>query len=551
MAFCTNCGTPVGPGQVFCGTCGTRLAVTPAPPATPPPAPTATPPVAQPATPPPAPTADQPGAPPSAWDAPPGSAPTADFSWLVGRNWPAIVATAVVAVTIAVAVSMSLILASDPPGASTSENVAFGMIGAAASVSTDAVLSVAGTGDTEDRKATAAVGVVPLFVSLLSLGAAVWVFRRLTRSEQRLGPVVGDAAFTALLFAAAMLVVAIAGRRDRGVLLEAFDISDDDVSELSWGPSVPTAPLLAVLVMLGLLVASAAMQGDRLPDTARRAHAVLAPALMGLTAFVLLLPIAGGISYVATALTGDSFSDAKDGLDNEGGDTGDFVAILVGGVANAGTLFLHIGAGGRVGERHDASDFDEETGSEWHRLGWFADHEDTWGYWLAIPTLVLVLLACAWLVQRRARATGAVLPALGAWAALMFVAFPLLARLASIHVDADASDAECGDNLGMSCTREDLHAAAFVGARGVDSLLVPLAALGVAIVVAALYSRRRQSTAPQQWGTSPLPRAPAGWHSPPPPPPQKWGAPPPPPGSPSPGPPPPGWPPPSPPPPEH
>jgi hypothetical protein len=461
----------------------------------------------------------------------PAPAPTADLSWLVGRNWPAIVATAVVAVTIALTLSMSLVLASDPPGASTSEKVAFGMIGAAASVGADAVLSVAGAGDTEDREATAALGVVPLFVSLLSLGAAVWVFRRLTRSEQRLGPVVGDAAFAALVFAVGMLVVAILGRRERGVLLEAFDISDDDVSELSWGPSVLTAPLLAVVVMLGLLVASAAMQGDRLPDSARRAHAVLAPALMGLTAFVLLLPIAGGISYLATALTGGSFSDAKDGLDNEGGDTGDFVAILVGGVANAGTLFLHIGAGGRVGERHDDGGIvDDDRGSEWRRVGWFADHESTWGYWLAIPTLVLVLLACAWLVQHRARATGAVLPALGAWAALMFSAFPLLARLASLHVDIDANDG-----------REELRAEAFVGARGVDSLLVPLVALGVAIVVAALYSRRQQSTAPQQWGT---------W--PPPPPQQPWGAPPPPPpGSPSPGPPPPGWPPPSPPPPEH
>lgn len=537
MAFCTECGTLAEPGQAFCGTCGTHLAVTPAPPATPPPAPT----VARPG-----------GAPPAAWGAHPASAPTADLSWLVGRNWPAIVATAVVAITIAVAASMSLILASDPPGASTSENVAFGMIGAAASVSTDAVLSVAGTGDTEDREATAAVGVVPLFVSLLSLGAAVWVFRRLTRGEQRLGPVVGDAAFTALLFALGMLVVAVGGLRDRGVLLEAFGISDDDVSELGWGPSVPTAPQLALVVMLGLLVVSAAMQGDRLAATARRAHAVLAPAVVGVTAFVLLLPIAGGISYLATALTGDSFSDAKDGLDNEGGDTGDFVAILVGGVANAGTLFLHIGAGGRVGERHDASDFGEEKGSEWHRLGWFADQEDTWGYWLAIPTLVLVLLACAWLVQRRARATGTVLPALGAWAALIFFAFPLLARLASLHVDADASYEQCGDNLGRSCTREELHAAAFVGARGVDSLLVPLAALGVAIVVAALYSGRRQSKTPQQWGASPL-RGAAGWQSSPPPrPPESWGAPPPPPpGSPPPRPPPPGWPPPSPPPAEH
>lgn len=529
MAFCTNCGTPVGPGQAFCGNCGTRLAVSPAPPATPPPAPT----VARPAPPPPA------------------SAPTADLSWLVGRNWPAIVATAVVAVTIAVTLSMSLILASDPPGANLSEKVAFGMIGAAGSVGTDAVMSIAGADDTGDREATAAVGVVPLFVSLLSLGAGVWVFRRLTRSEQRLGPVVGDAAFTALLFAVGMLVVAVAGRRDRGVLLEAFDISDDDVSELDWGPSVPTAPLLAVLVMLSLLVVSAAMQADRLPAIARRAHAVLAPAVMGVTAFVLLLPIAGGISYLATALTGGSFTDAKDGLDNEGGDTGDFVAILVGGVANAGTLFLHIGAGGRVGERHDASDFDEERGSEWHRLGWFADHEDTWGYWLAIPTLLLILLACAWLVQRRARATGTVLPALGAWAALMFFAFPLLARLASLHVDADASDEQCRDSLGIGCTREELHAAAFVGARGVDSLLVPLVALGIAVVIAALYSLSRQPTAPQQWGTPPLQGAAAGWQSSPgSPPPQQWGTPPPR-GSPSPGPAPPGWPPPSPPPPEH
>ncbi len=401
----------------------------------------------------------------------PAAAVSVDLTWLIRGNWLAATLTALVATVLALGISAALVFSSDPPNTSRSDQVAFSVAGAAASVTGNAAFTVQGTGDEADAELTGNGGVVPLVITLVALGAAAWVFHRSTRGYPRVGPALADALRASVIFGLMMLVVCLFGQREDGFLKDAMDLSEEEISGISWGASIATTTFLSALMLFAVLALVCLAPSGRLSPTWQRIRSICAPGVAGVTAFAMLLPVAGLISYFSVILTdGHSFpgEDVKEG----GGDTTDVIALMIAAVGNAGLLFMSVGAGARVGERHDLTEFDDEKGSEWHRLAWVADEMDSWGMWLAIPTMLLVVLACGYIALRSARRNGAVAPGLAVWAVLMFAAVPLLTRWSAFQGAMKASADE-----------ETVRADAYAGIGAADSLLIPLIALAVALLL--------------------------------------------------------------------
>lgn len=189
MAFCTSCGAP-RTATSFCTSCGAPQIATPAR---------------------------------------PQGRPT-DVRRLLAGNWAAALATALVAVMIAVGASAALVWLADPARTSPDDRLALTAVSAAASVGADGVGSLDEAGGSGELHVSG--GVVPLVISLVALGPAAVVFRRLTTGYARVGPALGDALRAALLHAVLMTTLVVVLRGGEGQLVRKLDI---DADNHSWG----------------------------------------------------------------------------------------------------------------------------------------------------------------------------------------------------------------------------------------------------------------------------------------------------------------------------
>lgn len=424
---------------------------------------------------------------------------TFDFGKLIRGNWLAALGTALVATIVAVGVPAALIFLSDPPTTSRADQVAFSVAAAAATVSGNSEFTVDFRESSERVELAGSGGSVPIFITILAMGAAAWVFHRATRGYPRTGAALADAARAAVIFGLLMLVFALLGRREDGLAADALDFfagsNESDLTSIHWGASAATTPFLAMGFLFVVLAIVCLVPRARLAPRVQRIRDILAPGVYGVTAFTLLLPLAGLLGYI-TALGTDGEPMPGDGVQDGDGDTSDVIRLLTGAVGNVGMLFLTIGAGGRLGEHHDGREFDEEIGSEWRRLGWIADETDSWGLWLSIPTVLAVVVACALLAFRSSRRLGVVGPGMLVWAGLMFCAVPLLSRWASIH-----------GAVKVTGEGERVRADVYAGIRPVDSLLIPLIALALALLLAGVAGAFRGLGSTLAW--TPTSAAPA------------------------------------------
>ncbi|WP_067440469.1 zinc-ribbon domain-containing protein [Nocardioides jensenii] len=524
MKFCPQCGTPTSPGHAFCGSCGSPLA---APGATggeaaaeeltttvirdPQPSPFAPP--RQPEggapstpwqgapTPEPAPTHapspwgthPQPAAfPPQGWApspgphgsglAPTGRAPAShvpgqpapagpggsiDFRQLLVGNWVAAFLTAFFALFLAFGLSAGLIWMGDPPETGTKDRLVHSAVAAAATVSVDATGSL----EYDGGEIHGHGGTVPLTVALISLGGAAWLFRRMTRSYPTVGHALGDAVRAGLLYAVMLMVLAISlrGNEDSDLAEEMFGDGDD--GSVDWGATVASSFFLGLLVVTVVLGLACLVRRDWLGPRLRRAHDVVAGPLRGVAAYLLLLPVAGGIANLAFWFTANN-----DATDTDGADANQVAAVVIGSLGNVGALFQSLGSGARIGASWDSREWEGDRGAEWHRLNWVIDQGDAWGGWFAIPTLLLVLIVSAYVVLRGGRATGRPMTNLLVWAGAMLVVSPVLSRVASVR----------GSGSGDGGDGESFSAEGYAGVKPSDYLLIPLIALLVALVVGAL-----------------------------------------------------------------
>jgi hypothetical protein len=307
------------------------------------------------------------------------------------------------------------------------------------------------------------VGAVPLTVTVVALLAGCLVFRRMIRDYRRALDAVADAARAALLFAVALMVVALVFRADsrefgRGwgtQLAHLFEV------RIAYGPGIPGSFLAGFAALFVTLLGTVWVRRDLWPERRRHLSEFLVPPLYGLGAFALMLPVAGVVGLVLMLVTGDTVQDTDPTRH-------DFLAsatLIFGLLASGGFWLVSLGTGGTLGGHGTDGD---TTSSEYHHLGFFA-HQDE-GLWAA-PVVALVVIGLATIVvARKARTREAVRASLVTWVLLLVLATPLFVWLTSIHGRVSAADG---------------HAS---GAEGVNGwwavLLLPLVALVCSVVVA-------------------------------------------------------------------
>ena len=447
---------------------------------------------------PPAPTGPPPGwgpppgpsGPPPGWGPPPPAPARPDLSLLLRGNWVASLAAVGVALGVALLGSAVFALVldvndiNDRAVQASGWDIAVGTVSLALGVfSIDGVAGVSG----DFGEASANAGFVPLLVAVLSLGGAAWVFRRLQRSCPRVGSALGDAARAAVVLGVLVLLLSLVFRSGLDDQRDRFNEMDflPTVEDLDFGPSRGSALFLGMLVMFAVLALACLARGDWLGPRLRRVHDVVASPVEALGLLVALLPALGVAAYLALLTSGD----VREGLDEAADESGwqRVLAVMVHGVGNAGMAFLGLGGGGRLGasgaatwEEDGLGESDSESESWWGRLARQVDETDAWGLWFSIPLTLVVLALLAWFVVRRSVRQGRrPLGSLLVWCGVLFVAMPLLARFASLHVAGEAEWDHQGD-------AGEISGDAFVGLPSADALLLALIGTGLALLLAVL-----------------------------------------------------------------
>lgn len=389
-------------------------------------------------------------------------------------NWRAALAAAGTALGVSVLLSALTVAVADPEGLSLWDRLVASVTLALGVFTVDGVVAA----EVGDFEIGAHAGVVPLFVATLALGGAALVFRRLSRGTARLGSALLDAAKAALVLGAAAFVLSLVLRSGLDSLHDDladwadFLLGDADDLEMRAGASRASAFFLGSLVLLATLAVACFLRRDWLPVRVQQVHDHLRAPLHGLAAFVALLPVAGLLAY-ASLFTGDLSDDDADDLGWSAR-----IALGFAALSNAGLHFLGIGAGGRLGgsARFVEEDGEADRVAEWSHLSGLVEDTDMWGLWFSVPSVLVVLAVAAWVVVRSSRASGHAPASLLLWCGTMFVAFPVLARLASLHGSArlESSDGFEG------------RASGFTGLPFESSLLLALVGTGVALLVGVL-----------------------------------------------------------------
>jgi hypothetical protein len=436
MSTCQHCGAHLEPSTRFCPGCGTAVSAPAAAPATVP----ATMPVAatrveDPVVPAPAASPAPSSAPASA----PSHGPAVDWMQLVRGNW--VGAGLVAGVTLGTAGLLALVMTALAKPADFGLDNSLTLVAAIlnGSFGGDLAAHLNISGDST----RASVGAVPLTVTVISLAVGVLVFRRVTATYQRLGDAVLDAARAALLFALALMVIALVFRADsrefgRGwgnQLAHLFD------ARIAFGPSVAGSLLVGFVFLFGTLVASLWARRGLWPARFTGAAEYLIPPVYGLATLVLLLPVAGLVGVGLMLATGHTVQDA----DTTSHDFFASVSLIFGLLASGGFWLITLGAGGSLGE-HGRATGSLDTSSYDH-LKTFADQDP--GLWAAPLVMIGVLALATHVVVRTTRSRGALQASLVAWTVTVLIASPLLVHLTSIHGRVSASEGSASGAIGV------------------------------------------------------------------------------------------------------
>lgn len=312
---------------------------------------------------------------------------------------------------------------------------------------------------------SAFIGWFPLTVTILASLVAVLLFRRVTRGYPSWRPALADAVRASALFGIFLFIPAVvfSSSNDQTGRGWAAPLSSGALGfKMEINASAGGALVLGFLTMLLVLALAVLARGDWWTGRMVTVRNWAAGPLAGWVAFVLLLPVAGLISWLATAFTGVSNE-----LGLPGDETRVGLALSIAFLANEGFLTAALGAGSRVGGVVEGGVGFEPT-REWARL-WGTWTEDEPGLWVSPLILVAMIALCAVVVLRASRTRRPVV-SLAIWLGTFLLVLPLLVRVANLHG---------GGRLVENGAR--VRFSALVGADGFQTVLLLL-------VVAALVS---------------------------------------------------------------
>lgn len=317
---------------------------------------------------------------------------------------------------------------------------------------------VSASGGDDEVSMSAGGGMMPLTLSLLALGAAVYLFRKQTANYPKVLDALGDAARTALVVAVPLFIVSLIFRSDFGSLGEEFGASDG-----SFGASRFGSLFMTFIMVFSVLAVSCFLRRDWLPARAQKVHDLLAAPVWGFTALLVSLPVAGVIGGILLLLGGDQGIDPGD----RAGDTDLManVAMVFAGLANGGFALIGLGSLAPVGFHASFSFGMDGDAKSMERLWHWTDNDP--GLWLAPLVTVGVLAFATAVVVRRSPGPREILSNLLCWLGLLVIALPLLSRFASAHAKIRASaESDEGDFDGKG--------SAYGGVDGFQTLVMVL-----------------------------------------------------------------------------
>ncbi|MFS3129733.1 zinc ribbon domain-containing protein [Nocardioides sp. Bht2] len=484
MSTCPHCGAELTPGAAFCGSCGQSQATPP------PPAPEAEATQVRPAQPqgfdpaagvtaqapqqpqqpaqqwqqppaagwqaPPAPAAPQQQwgqpapaqqAPQGQWGqqapqaqqgqqwAPPGqqfaapgfggpNKPSFDFSKILMGNW--IGMATVVGAALGVALLVNLIIAF-----TTAEDLKVGSAIAMTLLLTGATFGpniIFDLGN-DDFDQTASLGQYPLLATVLALGVAIFLFRRVTARYPDVRTALIDAVRGGVLMMLSLLVLAIV-LRIWSPELKGYASESDGMSA---GPaglglqdgeahlSIAGAIFLGFLLLTVVLALTCFVRGDWLDGVWAKIHAWVAAPLVGIAA-VAVATTAAGLIYLIAIIAGND--DARGFND---------VMALVAVLPALGVRMLALGVFANVGYDSDGDD-ELSQGKSLDRLGDFADDNGVL-FWIAPLIAIAIAVAGVYAVIWKSLDRTKVLRNVAVYVGLLLVVVPFLVRFANAHLN--------------------------------------------------------------------------------------------------------------------
>ena len=289
---------------------------------------------------------------------------------------------------------------------------------------------------------TASIGQFPMLATVLALGVAAFVFRRVTARYASATTALLDAGRAAVILALLVMLtailLAIVDPEIKGYDNEGGGVpgatSGLGLADEKQGISITGSIFLPMLLLFAVLAIVVFMRRDWLGEKLGRGHDWIAAPFAGIAAVVLGL-FGAGLIYLIAILIGEK-------------DTRGFAEVvrLIAVLPALGMRLLGLGVLSKFGTTADGDD--ELVGDEsdqWDRLGGFADDHGSL-FWIAPLAAIAIAVLGVWTVVRRSADKSAVLRNVAVYAGLLLIVLPFLIRMSNIHYGVDVEvDSESYD----------------------------------------------------------------------------------------------------------
>lgn len=287
-------------------------------------------------------------------------------------------------------------------------------------------------------------GTFALTISILALGAGLWVFRRRTASLAGAGSVAWFAVRTAVITAIPPLVVSWILYADRGDLHHLVGGSGDGVAALGFlspdrlGISSMGSFFLTLLLTLVTLLLTAVARRDLLTGWAEQVRGILAGPVIGAAVLLVgLIPL----GLLAALFLWLFELGGTGGTDLTWHEWMNLAAAAIAYAPNLALWQLGLGSGGRTHAAASTS-LGPASASSDKGLGYWAGSDGiNHGMWFAVVLAPLLLAGTAYVVVRLARPHGSreQRVQLVAWVVSLLVLMPFLFHVASLHAHGSVS----------------------------------------------------------------------------------------------------------------
>jgi hypothetical protein len=299
---------------------------------------------------------------------------------------------------------------------------------------------------------SANIGQFPLFATLLALGVAAYLFRRVTARYTSATAALLDAGRAAVILSLLVLLTAIL-ITIVDPSIKGYDDGDtsgvpgatsglgmaDDKQNLGIAGSI-FLPALLLFVVLAIVIF---MRRDWLGEKLARGYDWLAAPFAGIAAVVVSL-FAAGLIYLIAILVGEK-------------DTRGFAEVvrLLAILPALGVRLLGLGVFSKFGTTSSGDkELTGDDGDTWDRLGDFSDDHGAL-FWISPLIAIAIAVLGVWTVVRRSADKSTALRNVAVYAGLLLIVLPFLIRMSNIHYGID-----------VEVDKESYHASYFAGVDG-------------------------------------------------------------------------------------